>query len=136
MDDPKIILTRDWLYRAILDLKSAKVLAEGQPPLYATALFHCQQAAEKSIKAFLNYSDIIFEKTHNLVRLIDQAAGENSEFKSFNKKMEQLTPYVQILRYPFGMPPPTAEEFQEAYTAAEDVYLFVLNLLPNKSHPE
>jgi HEPN domain len=42
---------------------------EGQEPYLDTAVYHCQQAAEKALKAFLTARDIAFEKTHNLVAL-------------------------------------------------------------------
>ena len=32
--------------------------------------FHCQQAAEKSLKAYLTWRDEPFEKTHSLVALV------------------------------------------------------------------
>ena len=43
--------TRAWLLRAAEDLAAAAVLTA--PATLRSALFHCQQAAEKSLKAFL-----------------------------------------------------------------------------------
>ena len=43
--------TRAWLLRSEEDLAAAAVLAA--PATLRSALFHCQQAAEKSLKAFL-----------------------------------------------------------------------------------
>ena len=39
------------------------------PPLIEDALFHCQQAAEKAMKAFLTAHDTAFRKTHDLDEL-------------------------------------------------------------------
>jgi len=46
-------LIRDWIFKAGLDLKSAKVLIASNEELYGTACFHAQQLAEKSLKALL-----------------------------------------------------------------------------------
>ena len=54
----------EWLSKAAEDLASARVLIDAGHP--STALFHCQQCAEKSLKAFLTWHDQPFRKTHNL----------------------------------------------------------------------
>jgi len=53
MDDAKRDLVHAWLIKALNDLRTARAvgnLAEG--PL-DTAIYHCQQAAEKALKGFL-----------------------------------------------------------------------------------
>ena len=45
--------TRAWLSKAEADLRGATVDLAADPPLLEDALFHCQQAAEKALKAFL-----------------------------------------------------------------------------------
>jgi HEPN domain-containing protein len=42
-----------WLIKAENDLASAQRLIEIQPSILDTACFHCQQAVEKNLKAFL-----------------------------------------------------------------------------------
>jgi HEPN domain-containing protein len=39
---------------------------EGDDPYLDTAVYHCQQAVEKALKAFLTYHDTEFEKTHGI----------------------------------------------------------------------
>ena len=56
--------TREWLARVSEDIASARVLADAGHP--SNALFFCQQAAEKSLKAFLTWHDRPFAKTHDL----------------------------------------------------------------------
>jgi HEPN domain-containing protein len=41
------------------------------PKKYAIACYHCQQSAEKALKAFLMYCDIEPPKTHNLSLLCE-----------------------------------------------------------------
>jgi len=43
----------EWLSKAQNDLRSAKKLISDEDPIYDTAIYHAQQCAEKSLKAFL-----------------------------------------------------------------------------------
>ena len=44
---------KQWLSKTMEDLGSAEVLLTASPARVAPALCHCQQAAEKALKAFL-----------------------------------------------------------------------------------
>jgi HEPN domain-containing protein len=69
LDLEKVAECRAWLGRAWADLDSASILLGADRPRPDTALFHCQQAAEKAWKAFLFWNDVPFRKTHNLREL-------------------------------------------------------------------
>ena len=43
----------EWIEKAERDLASALRLLDGTPPYLDTAVYHCQQAGEKALKAFL-----------------------------------------------------------------------------------
>jgi HEPN domain-containing protein len=68
--DPKEELVKNWLDKAHIDLESAKRLASGPDPIFDTAVYHCQQAAEKAIKGWLVQNDQRFEKIHDLRVLV------------------------------------------------------------------
>ena len=51
MDEAAAELVRDWLTRASHDLRAARLLSSTEDPLLDIAIYHCQQAAEKAIKA-------------------------------------------------------------------------------------
>ena len=53
MDDAKNDLVRQWLLKADHDLAAAEKLSGGDEPLLDTAIYHCQQAAEKALKGFM-----------------------------------------------------------------------------------
>jgi HEPN domain-containing protein len=54
--DPVLLAdTKDWLIKTANDLRGAEVDLAASPPLFEDALFHCQQAAEKSFIASLTY---------------------------------------------------------------------------------
>ena len=63
MGDTNQELLRSWLTKATSDLRSAKVLASAEDPVLDTAIYHCQQAAEKAVKAFLVHCGVTPEKT-------------------------------------------------------------------------
>ncbi|MCI0521983.1 MAG: HEPN domain-containing protein, partial [Chloroflexi bacterium] len=69
MEDPKLNEVRSWLQKAQQDLNAAAWLLESPHALNGSVAFHCQQAVEKALKAYLTWQDESFEKTHSLVAL-------------------------------------------------------------------
>ena len=65
-DTARLADTREWLGKAKDDLRAARRLLKPPPALSSAAAFHCQQAAEKALKAFLAWRDVPFRKTHDL----------------------------------------------------------------------
>jgi HEPN domain-containing protein len=55
-----------WLQKAHSDLRAAQILATHGPVVLDAAVFHCQQAAEKALKAFLIWKAVPFDRVHNL----------------------------------------------------------------------
>ena len=66
MDEAKRREIRQWLIKAEHDLRSSQRLFEGDDPILDTAVYHCQQAAEKALKAYLTFQDSPFQKVHVL----------------------------------------------------------------------
>ena len=96
-----------------------------------TAIYHCQQTAEKAIKGFLLYHDQRFEKTHDLRDLIARTLPIDPSFSFLNDEADLLTPYATAFRYPEEEIGPTKDQFDDAITAAERIYHFILT-----KHPE
>jgi HEPN domain-containing protein len=74
MTEAKVHLVRSWIIKAQHDLASARVLAASDPPLLDTAIYHCQQAAEKAVKGYLVFCDHAFERIHDVEVLIRTAS--------------------------------------------------------------
>jgi len=55
-DEAKRDLVRRWLVKAWHDLAAARKLAGGPDAYLDVAIYHCQQAAEKALKAFLAFT--------------------------------------------------------------------------------
>ena len=92
--DAKHSLVRKWLTKARRDLLSAKRLARGQEPYLDTAIYHCQQTVEKSVKGWLVYNDQSFEKTHDLRLLVTPASEIEPKFADWFEVAEQVSPYA------------------------------------------
>jgi HEPN domain-containing protein len=137
MDDPKAKLVRAWLVKANRDLGSAKRLASEPAAYLDTAIYHCQQAAEKTLKAFLVYRDVVFEKVHNLSVLLEYCADIDPAFRDLADAAADLTPYATAFRYPdeFFESEPDKEQFDQALKQAEQILQFVLQRLPKDTLP-
>ncbi len=69
MQPEKLAEVRSWLKKAANDLRGADIDLAASPPFIEDMLFHCQQAAEKSMQGFLTAHDRVFRKTHDLDEL-------------------------------------------------------------------
>ncbi|HUU43586.1 MAG TPA: HEPN domain-containing protein [Planctomycetota bacterium] len=126
MEDAKRALAREWLRIAWKDLISARTLAAGDDPVLETALYHCQQSAEKAVKGYLLYHDRRFEKTHDIRPLVTLARAVDDSFEQLRGDAALLTPYAQMFRYPEDTTRPTQALFGNAVAATERIYRFVL----------
>lgn len=135
MDEARLREVKSWLAKSQRDLKAARRLMAGDEPLSDTAVYHCQQAAEKAIKAYLIYRGIPFEKTHNLVALLSLCLPGEPEWAVWKTMAEVLTPYATEFRYPGDVVEPSWEEAEEALSLAEAFVRFVLRRMPEEARP-
>jgi HEPN domain-containing protein len=116
---------RAWLHKARHDLLAAARLLEGEAPLADVAVYHCQQAGEKALKAYLTANDHLFGKTHSLVELTLAAAETDPSFLALRQQAESLTPFVSRFRYPGVSIDPDLDEAHSALRMAAEVLEFV-----------
>lgn len=135
MDEATSELTRAWLVKARTDLASARKLASAPDDYPDVAIYHCQQAAEKALKGFLTFHGQRFEKVHNLPLLVAQAMQIRPEFKGLLDAAERLTPYATLFRYPGDVLEPEPFELEQAMRDAEEIYVFIIEMLPQEVHP-
>jgi HEPN domain-containing protein len=114
-----LVLT--WLEKAAADLAAAEELCAANGRFRAIVAFHCQQAAEKYLKASLVRHQIEFPKTHDLVKLLDMAATANSEMAKSLRLAEVLTPFGVETRYPSDAPEIRESGEMEALDIARQV---------------
>jgi len=131
MDEDKARTVHQWLVKAHHDLRSARRLYTDFPPLLDTAAYHCQQTAEKALKAYLSLHDIPFRKTHLLVPLLSDCAELDPGFGVLAEATEVLTPFATAFRYPGDVLNPDPADVTEAIDLAETVFAFVLSRMPD-----
>ncbi len=120
-------LAAGWLRKAASDLRAAKAcLAAGSPD---AACFHCQQTAEKSIKAYLIFHSLAFPFTHDLGRLVALCARGDSAFHALLLEATSRNPYAVEMRYDDEFWP-TPEEVAKPLAHAETIHRFVVERLP------
>ncbi len=117
----------NWIKKAQNDLKSARKLISGDDPILDTAVYHTQQCAEKSLKAYLTYQQIPFAKTHDLRVLNEIAAEKDQTFIDIMKYSIILNPYATAFRYPDMPFEPEIIDVKEAIDAALNIYEFVVS---------
>lgn len=130
MVDSKVHEVSQWLVKADHDLLSARQLFSAEPPLLDTAVYHCQQTAEKALKAYLTLMDSPFQKIHVLPVLVEQCMESDSTFEELLDIADLLTPYAIAFRYPGDVLEPEKDEVCEALEAAQKVLDFVLGKVP------
>ena len=96
------MIVDEWLKYAENDLEAVRILSNHHPMQLEIICYHCQQAAEKALKAYLLYNDREPPKTHNLESLIDLCVEFSEDFNDIIDECEYLNPFGIQPRYPFG----------------------------------
>ena len=136
MNDPALVSeTKMWLRKATMDLRAAEHDLSALPPLFEDVLFHCQQAAEKALKAFLVWHSCPFRRTHSLEEIGRQCVQIDANFQSLVDGVVPLTQYAWEYRYPSDPEEPTPEEAEEALLLARRTFDAVLSKLPQEVQP-
>jgi len=111
-------LVRQWVAKAREDLGVAEHLTREQTPYLTSIGFHCQQAAEKLIKAILVAHQVPFPKTHDLEELLRLLSTVNERLAAALADVGELNPYSVEFRYPGDAPEVTLEEARTALAIA------------------
>jgi HEPN domain-containing protein len=135
LDPVRVENTRAWLGKVASDMRGAEIDLAATPPLLDDLVFHCQQAVEKALKAFLTWHDEPFRKTHDLQEVGKQCAAIDATLVPLLQRATPLTQYAWKYRYPGTDPPPTPEEATEALALAREVVDAILARLPDEVQP-
>ena len=86
--------------------------------------FHCQQAVEKALKAFLIKHKVEFSKMHNLETLRKMCSEIDMDFQTLD--FGELNYYGVSIRYPDGlMEMPSFEKAKELYELSCSITDFI-----------
>ena len=131
-DPRRVADTKAWFRKAQIDLRGAQIDLAANPPLLEDVVFHCQQAAEKTLKGFLTWHDRPFRKTHDLGELGQQCTQLDPLLEPVCRRAEPLTVYAWVFRYPGPTEEPSRREAEDAMTVAGELLQSVLARLPEE----
>ena len=117
-----------WLDKADHDLGSAKLIFLHIPEYFDTIAFHCQQAVEKYIKATLVFKKIEFDRSHNLVYLLDLLSKKVDIDEIIYDKAILLNGFSVQIRYPDNTIYLSKEELETSIKIAQDFRAYAFNL--------
>lgn len=120
--------SRAWMRKAAVDLRAARALLNAGIP--GPALFHCQQAAEKSLKAFLTWHKVIFRRVHDLEETGALCVSIDPALAPVVKRAEPLTAFAWKLRYPGDLSDPEMSEAEDGLEIARQVFNEIRRRLP------
>ena len=106
------------------DLKVAKHITTADEIYIEGVCVHCQQCAEKALKAFLDFNKIDYDFIHNLKKLCSDCKKIDNTFSTISTNCVVLNIYSSETRYIDNSEIPI-EEMYEAIKLAEEVYIFV-----------
>ena len=91
----------EWVRYAQTDYDCARKMAEMfHPTPIEIICYHCQQSAEKILKAYVIAKENTLTKTHDLNILLEQCKQYSPEFDKYAKACITLTAYAVVTRYP------------------------------------
>ncbi len=118
---------QNWILKADKDLKVAEheLDIDRENRVTEAICFHCQQAVEKYLKAYLIFRNVDFGKTHNIEYLLELCATYDKVFHTI--EVGNLSFYAVEVRYPDDFYIPTTKEAKESMKIARTVKNIVLD---------
>lgn len=112
---------RKWISKGDHDLGTAKITYLHIPEYLDIVTFHCQQAVEKYLKAYLIFQSTAFRFSHDLIYLLDLITQKDSDFESYYDAVSELQGYAVEIRYPSETIYLSKEKVEKAMIIAKDV---------------
>jgi len=113
---------KDWLKKVSEDIIVVEKLTKDEVVATSAVCFHCQQVAEKVLKAYLIANGKEIRKTHNLEFLISECSDFDPEFD--NIELKNLSDFGVEICYPGDLYIPNKEETLEYKKLAFEVKIF------------
>jgi len=125
-----IELIEKWFKKACSDLRTAfHMFYDIYPKEIEITCYHCQQAVEKVLKAYLLYHDIEPPYIHDLGALCKLCSEYDDKFIPLYTDCQKLTIYASMTRYPNNIEI-TEEETKIVLKKTYEIYNFVYGLIP------
>ena len=122
-----IDIVNEWLHIAYDDYDSAKFLYDNKVPRpFEIICYHCQQSAEKTLKAFICAQNVDIPKSHEVKRICIQCTEYDESFMILFDDCLELEVYATETRYPLRIEIDD-EHAKRALNQALKIYEFTLN---------
>ncbi len=115
------------IIKAKEDLEAAKYLCNREKFSEEIVLFHCQQAVEKALKAYLDFKGVRYPKSHDIEALLSLCQDKDISFKQINYVVT-LTPFAIEIRYDEFIDIPISE-IKKMVDSTQDSLDFILGKL-------
>jgi HEPN domain-containing protein len=117
----------EWVRFAKMDYDTAKNISLLHHPVpLEIVCYHCQQSAEKILKAFLIMQSEPLQKTHDLNILLNLCVNYDEAFDEYAAACIRLTSYAVFTRYPMGEDAITEYDMQTALKNAYEILEFTM----------
>ncbi len=94
-----IDISRQWAAKAQNDLLNADNNLKADNIPFDTVCFHCQQAAEKFLKAYLVAKGKPYPVSHDLLLILEKILSIDSGAETLRDDLALLMPYAVEIRY-------------------------------------
>ncbi|PWC33605.1 HEPN domain-containing protein [Azospirillum sp. TSO35-2] len=88
-----------WLTAASVDLRAGRACLSVPDPIVTAATYHCQQAAEKLVKAVLVWLDVDVPRSHDIDALV-MRIPRGLPLREALLPLGRFTAYATLYRYP------------------------------------
>ena len=116
---------KDWLKKALSDLKMAKKGMSDDDDTLDCVAYHTHQCVEKALKGYFISKGEMIEKTHDLEYLLKLCCKEDFDFITLKNEAEKLNPFSTQSRYPDDRFSIDRQEAEAAIKMAKRVLDFV-----------
>jgi HEPN domain-containing protein len=127
MSEDEMTYLQQWISKAEEDLLVVRQLMSADILVKGAIAYHCQQSAEKFLKAFFIFHGFEIAKTHNIEFLLEQCKNIDKRFSAIDPY--NLTDYGVEVRYPGDFLEPSFEEIQVLITVVENIRDLVMKCI-------
>jgi HEPN domain-containing protein len=127
----KLSVVKLWIEKADQDLGTAELTYHHIPRYRDTIAFHCQQAVEKYLKAYLIFNELSVKKTHDLIILLDLISTFETVSDYLFDQAAELQDYSVEVRYPDNIIELSDKDIERALATTRNfrqMFLFKMNL--------
>jgi HEPN domain-containing protein len=115
----------EWVRFAQMDFDAAKNMSVlHKPKPLEIICYHCQQSAEKILKAYAIAQGEPLIKTHDINLILKQCVKYDQQFDDYAKTCIKLTDYAVAARYPAGEDSVTEDDMNAALKDATEILEF------------